>query len=69
MKEGLDPTDPNGPQVAIGRFTGQRCLRNNAGGYTYGRSDATNTNNFSGFAHYMATARAFFFKVSYLAHF
>ncbi len=52
---GLDPTDPNGPQVAVGRFIGQRCLRNNAGGYTYGRSDATNTNNFSGFAHYMAT--------------
>ncbi len=58
---GLDPTDASGPQVAIGRFMGERCWRKNSGGYnlvdSHGstRVDASQTTYMIGFLNYQPT--------------
>jgi hypothetical protein len=56
---GLDPTDPSGPQIGIGRYLGERCARtpnpplNNYG--NLGRGDPTRATNYVSYHNYTAT--------------
>src|SRR5581483_4843382 len=58
---GLDPNDANGPQVGIGRFVGERCMRTTAsntstGGWNTTRGSPTDNTKWYAYSKWQTTA-------------
>jgi hypothetical protein len=52
---GLDPANTEGPQVAIGRFIGERCMRKNQGGYDTDRDDPDDSDYWYAYTNWKST--------------